>query len=79
VLPRMAVSGSGARDGLAVRALQPRLARQLAVVTRRDKPVGRGLRQVLDMLLALAGDLPGAAGGKAAPGAAKSARRRSGV
>lgn len=53
VLPGMAVSGQGLRPGLAVRPLQPRLHRQLAVVMRRDKPVGRGLRQVADLLLGL--------------------------
>ncbi|OZI71925.1 LysR family transcriptional regulator [Bordetella genomosp. 12] len=60
VLPRMAVSGAGARPGLLTRPLQPRLGRKLAMVTRRDKPVSRGLRQVLDGLLALKppGDAP---------------------
>lgn len=53
VLPRMAVSGAGARAALAVKRLSPPLRRQLAVVMRRDKPVGRALRQVLDALLAL--------------------------
>lgn len=57
VLPRLAVTGAGARPGLVTRSLTPRLGRKLAVVTRRDKPVGRGLRQVLDALLAL--KLPG--------------------
>lgn len=55
VLPGMAVGGAGARPGLAVRPLRPRLRRQLAVVMRRDKPVGRGLRQVADLLLGLRG------------------------
>ncbi|QII83594.1 LysR family transcriptional regulator [Bordetella hinzii] len=60
VLPRLAVSGAGARAGLVTRSLTPRLGRELAVVTRRDKPVSRGLRQVLDGLLGLKfpGDKP---------------------
>ncbi len=39
--------------GLVTRSLTPRLGRELAVVTRRDKPVSCGLRQVLDGLLGL--------------------------
>ncbi|KCB30007.1 hypothetical protein L541_0412 [Bordetella hinzii CA90 BAL1384] len=60
MLPRLAVSGAGARAGLVTRSLTPRLGRELAVVTRRDKPVSRGLRQVLDGLLGLKfpGDKP---------------------
>lgn len=53
VLPRMAVAGDGRRDGLAVRPLKPRLARRLGVVLRRDKPLQRGLREVVNALLAL--------------------------
>jgi DNA-binding transcriptional LysR family regulator len=46
VLPRMAVTGRGLRDELVVRSLRPRLHRTLALVTRRDKPLTRGLQQV---------------------------------
>lgn len=53
VLPRLAVSGTGQRASLAVRALTPRLARTLAVVVRRDKPLSRGLRHLQEALLAL--------------------------
>lgn len=50
VLPRSAVSGAGARQALTVRSLSPRLHRGLAVVLRRDKPVTRGLRHLVDAL-----------------------------
>ncbi len=53
VLPRMAVSGAGRRGSLALRSLAPRLARTLAVVVRRDKPLSRGLRHLQEALLAL--------------------------
>lgn len=53
LLPSMAVQGSGARPSLAVRPLRPRLTRQLAIVLRHDKPVGRGLRQVVELLQGL--------------------------
>lgn len=53
VLPSLAVTGTGARQSLAVRPLRPKLRRQLAVVLRHDKPVGRGLRQVVEMLQGL--------------------------
>ncbi|WP_348995985.1 LysR family transcriptional regulator [Achromobacter sp. HNDS-1] len=53
VLPRLAVSGAGQRASLAVRSLTPRLARTLAVVVRRDKPLSRGLRHLQEALLAL--------------------------
>jgi len=54
VLPRLAVSGAGRRESLAVRPLAPRLARELALVVRRDKPLSRGLRHLQEGLLALA-------------------------
>jgi DNA-binding transcriptional LysR family regulator len=53
VLPRMAVAGDGRRDGLAVRPLAPKLSRRLAVVLRRDKPLQRGLRELVNALLAI--------------------------
>lgn len=53
VLPKLAVSGAGQRDVLAVRTLTPRLSRELAIVMRRDKPLSRGLRHLQDALLAL--------------------------
>lgn len=58
ILPRLAVSGSGQRTTLAVRSLEPPLHRELALVMRRDKPVNRGLRQVVDAVLALRASQP---------------------
>jgi DNA-binding transcriptional LysR family regulator len=55
VLPRLCVVGSGARESLAVRPLAPRLRRTLGLVLRRDKPVDRGLREVMASLAALRG------------------------
>ncbi|HEY0295214.1 MAG TPA: LysR family transcriptional regulator [Bordetella sp.] len=66
VLPGLAVTGSGARASLAVRPLRPRLRRQLAVVLRHDKPVGRGLRQVVELLQGLRGQ-PGRGAGAGRP------------
>ncbi|KAG0730616.1 hypothetical protein G6F68_012282 [Rhizopus microsporus] len=53
VLPKLAVSGAGLRDALAVRSLTPRLSRDLALVLRRDKPLSRALRHLQEALLAL--------------------------
>jgi DNA-binding transcriptional LysR family regulator len=50
VLPRLAVIGSGARDGLAIRPLSPPLHRQLGIVLRRDKPLDRSLRELVKAL-----------------------------
>lgn len=50
VLPRLAVTGRGASDRLVVRSLEPRLYRTLGVVLRRDKPLPRGLRAVVQAL-----------------------------
>ena len=54
VLPRMAVRKPADRAGLTVRSLSPRLQRKLAVVVRRDKPLHRGLREMVTALKALA-------------------------
>lgn len=54
VLPGMALATPDARRGLEVRALKPKLARQLALVLRRDKPLSRGLRETLAALRGLA-------------------------
>lgn len=53
VLPRMAVSGSDSRKRIVVRSLAPRLSRKLGVVLRRDKPLHRGLREVVKVLTGL--------------------------
>jgi len=57
ILPAMAVPAAAAQ-GLALQSLAPRLWRELAVVVRRDKPLGRGLSQVADALLGLGGKRP---------------------
>lgn len=54
VLPGMALATPEARRGLEVRALKPKLSRQLALVLRRDKPLSRGLRETIAALRALA-------------------------
>lgn len=50
VLPGMALATPKARKGLQVHALKPKLARQLALVLRRDKPLSRGLRETIAAL-----------------------------
>jgi DNA-binding transcriptional LysR family regulator len=54
VLPGMALATPESRRGLEVRALKPKLSRQLALVLRRDKPLSRGLRETIAALRALA-------------------------
>lgn len=54
LLPRMAVTGRGERPDLAIRPLQPRLTRQWAMLLRRDKPLNRGLREVVRAIEGLA-------------------------
>src|SRR5690606_35875526 len=54
VLPRMSTARPEDRARLLVRSLTPRLARTLALVLRRDKPLGRGLREVVRALGTLA-------------------------
>ena len=51
ILPRMAVTGRGHHAELDLRPLQPPLHRTLALVTRNDKPVSKGLRQVIDAVV----------------------------
>jgi DNA-binding transcriptional LysR family regulator len=53
VLPGLAVTGNGARHRIVVRPLVPRLYRQLGMVMRRDKPLDRGLREIIKALSAL--------------------------
>ena len=53
VLPAMAVPAASIRGRLVVRPLSPRLHRTLALVLRRDKPLQRGLREVVTALGAL--------------------------
>jgi DNA-binding transcriptional LysR family regulator len=53
ILPRLAVTGIGASERLVVRSLAPRLHRALGIVLRRDKPLHRGLREVVNALTGL--------------------------
>jgi DNA-binding transcriptional LysR family regulator len=50
VLPAMAVQHERHRKGLVVRSLTPKAYRTLALVTRRDKPLHRGLKAVVTAL-----------------------------
>lgn len=50
ILPRLSVAAKSSDDQFRVRPLAPRLHRKLGVVTRRDKPLSRGLREVLRAL-----------------------------
>jgi DNA-binding transcriptional LysR family regulator len=47
VLPRMAIRAKEAERQLVVRSLRPRLYRKLALVLRKDKPLTKGLREVV--------------------------------
>jgi DNA-binding transcriptional LysR family regulator len=58
VLPRVVVAGTEKREGIVLRPLSPRLARQLGLVLRKDKPLQRGLREVVNALLAIGGKAP---------------------
>jgi DNA-binding transcriptional LysR family regulator len=53
VLPSLAVAESRSRDKIITRPLAPRLHRTLGIVLRRDKPLDRGLREVVQALKAL--------------------------
>jgi DNA-binding transcriptional LysR family regulator len=57
VIPSMAVRDPGMRRRLLSRPLYPRLRRKLAIVLRRDKPLQRGLREVVAALEAAAKEL----------------------
>jgi DNA-binding transcriptional LysR family regulator len=57
VVPGMAVAEHA--PGLKVHRLSPRLQRTLALIIRRDKPVNRALRQVIEALQARAGGMRG--------------------
>lgn len=52
IVPRMAMAGRGAHPGLKTSRLNPGMHRTLAIVIRRDKPVSKALRVVLDAILA---------------------------
>lgn len=50
VVPAMALPSPRALGRIAVRPLHPRLCRKLAIVMRRDKPLQRGLREVVNAM-----------------------------
>jgi DNA-binding transcriptional LysR family regulator len=52
IVPRMSMAGRGAHPGLKTSRLEPGMHRTLAIVIRRDKPVSKALRVVLDAILA---------------------------
>ncbi|MGZ2260063.1 LysR family transcriptional regulator [Roseobacter sp. A03A-229] len=55
ILPKSGVGEHPDQSGLSIRSLAPRLARELAVVTRNDKPRHKGLREMEAALNALGG------------------------
>jgi DNA-binding transcriptional LysR family regulator len=52
IVPHMAMTGRGAHPELKTSRLAPRMHRTLALVVRRDKPLGKGLRAVVDAIVA---------------------------
>ncbi|QEN90566.1 LysR family transcriptional regulator [Labrys sp. KNU-23] len=55
ILPGIAVRGDAATGVLAMQPLSPPLSRMLAIVVRRDKPLHRGLKEIMQALRALPG------------------------
>ncbi len=53
VLPRMAIRPNEAQRQFVVRSLKPRLYRKLALVLRKDKPLTKGLRELIKAISAL--------------------------
>lgn len=53
ILPRMALRRQRESKALVVRALRPRLKRTLGLVLRRDKPLTKGLREMVRAVMAL--------------------------
>jgi DNA-binding transcriptional LysR family regulator len=66
VVPAMALPRPNARGRMVVRPLYPRLSRKLAIVMRRDKPLQRGLREMISAIKTSAKTFA-AAGGTAEP------------
>src|SRR5262249_57377022 len=54
LVPRMGLGRAPARRGIVIRPLGPKLFRKLAIVLRRDKPLHRGLREVVGAIKAQA-------------------------
>jgi DNA-binding transcriptional LysR family regulator len=61
IVPRMALPNTGSRRRTIARPLHPRLCRKLAIVLRRDKPLQRGLREVVSALQTFADEFDAAA------------------
>lgn len=59
ILPSMAVTGKAGRKTLCVRPLSPPLSRGLALILRKDKPLNKGLRQVVQSITAHAKTVAG--------------------
>ncbi|QEY62786.1 LysR family transcriptional regulator substrate-binding protein [Metapseudomonas lalkuanensis] len=63
IVPSMAVTAAHHRCGLEVQPLAPELSRTPGLVLRQDKPVGVGLRKVVEALEGLAQSRSGAPSG----------------
>jgi DNA-binding transcriptional LysR family regulator len=50
IVPRMAVRDPRSRPHLLIRSLSPKLYRTLAIVLRHDKPLHRGLREIVSAI-----------------------------
>jgi DNA-binding transcriptional LysR family regulator len=53
ILPRMALRRKQEADPFVVRSLKPKLYRKLGLVLRRDKPLTRGLRELIRSIMTL--------------------------
>lgn len=54
IVPSLCVEDQRSRDRMLIRPLAPRLSRMLAIVLRKDKPLYRGLREMVQALQGLA-------------------------
>lgn len=63
ILPKMAVTGRGHHADLELRPLSPTLYRTLALITRNDKPLSKGLQRLIEGIVA-AGKAVEAAGAR---------------
>lgn len=52
ILPKMSVTGRGHHPDLELRPLSPRLCRTLALITRNDKPMSKGLQKLMAGIIA---------------------------
>ena len=53
ILPRMALRRKQEDDPFVMRSLKPRLYRKLGLVLRRDKPLTKGLRELIRSIMTL--------------------------